>query len=156
MKWRAWQDYHGLCPRPLWGRYPLRITFGSYAARRTRFSSCKRHEMARLAGFEPATLGLEGRCSIQMSYRRFVLFGSGNNERHYLAAKPSPTDPKLWSGQRDSNPRPPAPKAGALPDCAMPRVMIPSKNDCGMILMLRHTVNYIAIDLFKKEGLAIH
>jgi methylenetetrahydrofolate dehydrogenase (NADP+)/methenyltetrahydrofolate cyclohydrolase len=26
-----------------------------------------------------------------------------------------------WSGQRDSNPRPPAPKAGALPDCAIPR-----------------------------------
>ena len=28
--------------------------------------------MARLAGFEPATLGLEGRCSIQMSYRRMM------------------------------------------------------------------------------------
>ena len=27
----------------------------------------------------------------------------------------------IWSGQRDSNPRPPAPKAGALPACAMPR-----------------------------------
>src|ERR1022692_1373275 len=27
----------------------------------------------------------------------------------------------MWSGQRDSNPRPSAPKADALPDCAMPR-----------------------------------
>ena len=28
--------------------------------------------MARLAGLEPATLGLEGRCSIRMSYRRLT------------------------------------------------------------------------------------
>ena len=27
----------------------------------------------------------------------------------------------LWSGWRDSNSRHPAPKAGALPDCATPR-----------------------------------
>ncbi len=29
--------------------------------------------------------------------------------------------PQRWSGRRDSNPRLPAPKAGALPDCATPR-----------------------------------
>ena len=30
---------------------------------------------------------------------------------------------ELWSGQRDLNPRPPAPKAGALPSCAIPRLV---------------------------------
>ena len=29
--------------------------------------------LVRLAGFEPATLGLEGRCSIRVSYRRRIL-----------------------------------------------------------------------------------
>ena len=35
--------------------------------------SYSRHKMARLAGLEPATLGLEIRCSIQMSYRRIMV-----------------------------------------------------------------------------------
>ena len=29
----------------------------------------------------------------------------------------------IWSGRRDSNSRHPAPKAGALPDCATPRTV---------------------------------
>ena len=71
-------------------------------------------EVARLAGLEPATLGLEGRCSIRMSYRRIQTLGGRLRFR-------------MWSGQRDSNPRPPAPKAGALPDCAMPRTDLPGQ-----------------------------
>ena len=67
--------------------------------------------MARPAGVEPATTGLEGRCSIQLSYGRTA-------ERRL-------PDSRLvligWSGQQDSNLRPSAPKADALPDCAMPR-----------------------------------
>ncbi len=41
-----------------------------------------------------------------------------NRRRPYTRARKRPC---VWSGQRDSNPRPSAPKADALPDCAMPR-----------------------------------
>ncbi len=54
---------------------------------------------ARQKGFEPLTRGLEGRCSVHLSYWR-------------------------GSGRADLNGRPPAPKAGALPGCATPRVFI--------------------------------
>ena len=54
------------------------------------------------AGIEPATHSLEGCCSVQLSYGE-----KGRSTK--------------WSGREDSNLRPPAPKAGALPDCATPR-----------------------------------
>ena len=55
--------------------------------------SYSRH-MVRLKGFEPLTLGLEGRCSIQLSYRCIqsirpenkVTFGAGDGNRTHAAS----------------------------------------------------------------------
>src|SRR5205823_2095009 len=44
----------------------------------------------------------------------------GNRRRHLLSAA---YGSKKWSGRLDSNQRPPAPKAGALPGCATPRLL---------------------------------
>ena len=49
-----------------------------------------------------------------------------------------------WSGRRDSNPRPSAPKADALPDCATPRCLlfgtslIVARIWLGSVLPVRH------------------
>ena len=52
-------------------------------------------------GFEPLTVCLEGRCSIQLSY------ATGYNKKTELCVR-------FLSGWQDSNLRPPAPKAGAI------------------------------------------
>src|SRR5690554_3257633 len=46
---------------------------------------------------------------------------------------------RFWSGRRDSNSRPPAPKAGALPSCATPR-HLGDLVDLVDLPMIRHTV----------------
>ena len=67
---------------------------------------------ARPARLERATRGLEGRCSIQLSY------GRSNPE---VRTKPPHCEGRTGSGRLDSNQRHRAPKARALPGCATPR-----------------------------------
>ena len=80
------------------------------------------------------TLGLEGRCSIQLSYGQTARNHIKQNTLYCYKAV-SQDNPSLrqgplalasahlqnWSGRRDSNSRPSAPKADALPGCATPR-----------------------------------
>ena len=62
-------------------------------------------------------MSAEGRCSIRLSYGRLET----RSQCRRTPGRATVTG-KNWSGQRDSNSRHPAPKAGALPDCAMPRL----------------------------------
>ena len=63
--------------------------------------------MARLTGFEPVTIRLEGGCSIQLSYKRFTDANIICLEELVGAVGFEPTTPD--------------PKPGALPGCAMLR-----------------------------------
>ena len=67
--------------------------------------------MVRPAGLEPATHGLESRCSIQLSYERAASLCS----LHILLSR-------KWSVRQDSNLRPLGPKPSALPSCATHRL----------------------------------
>src|SRR5678810_1002777 len=64
--------------------------------------------MARPAGLEPATFGLEIRCSIQLSYGRSI------------PRRPPVESGEVWSGRWDLNPRLGAPKAPPLPAEVLP------------------------------------
>ena len=67
---------------------------------------------ARPPRLELGTYGLEGHRSIQLSYGRRVC----------LVRRDALWGNESKSGRRDLNPRHPAPKAGALPGCATPRL----------------------------------
>src|SRR5262249_20913412 len=88
-------------------RTTARLSRGAPTATPTDPTSYPRARPTRQEGLEPPTYGLEGRCSIHLSYWRMCDVGGW---------RPVP------SGREDLNLRPPAPKAGALPGCATPRI----------------------------------
>ena len=92
----------------------IRTVSGAYAYDRGSIF-VRSGERARAVGCGP--VGVPGRirtCDPQL--RRLLLYPTELRGRRATRAAAK------WSGREDSNLRPPAPKAGALPDCATPRL----------------------------------
>ncbi len=76
--------------------------------------------LVRQRGLEPLTYGLEGRCSIRLSYwRNYSISLRTNFTKNFFNQRNSRIFYDLLvdfilSGRQDSNLRPPAPKAGAI------------------------------------------
>ena len=66
-------------------------------------------------GFEPVTVCLEGRCSIQLSYAPISgIFNSLLGIMNFLKKRKLSEEFSIKSGRQDSNLRPPGPKPGAM------------------------------------------
>ncbi len=141
---RYWRVNDGIRTRDRWSHNPVlyRLSYVHHASPESLLARGDPPPQARLGGFEPPAHGLEVRCSIHLSYRRLHHpeprtggtqgAGDGIRTRGRRLGRPtlyqlSYTRPLRLppfhsrSGREDSNLRPSAPKADALPGCATSR-----------------------------------